>query len=205
MTREKYSELKLQAQFLRVSPGYLTAKPGANTTRIYSQNAAVTITPLIGTNGSFFVVRHTAYATNTSTRYSLTLPTSAGNLTIPQLDGSLTLGGRDSKVHVADYRVGNYTLLYSTAEIFTWQQYANQTVLIVYGGPGELHELAVKGPAEGELVKGSGVTLLPTEDVTLLGWTTSPERKIVRFGSLSVYMLGTSLRIGLFGMLTESR
>ena len=126
-------------------------------------------------------------------------------MSIPQLEGSLTLSGRDSKVHVADYRVGNYTLLYSTAEIFTWQQYANQTVLIVYGGPGELHELAVKGPAEGELVKGSGVTLLPTEDVTLLGWTTSPERKIVRFGSLSVYMLGTSLRIGLFGMLTESR
>jgi len=191
VTREKYSELKLQAQFLRVSRGYLTAKAGMNTTRIYSQNAAVTITPLFGTNGSFFVVRHTAYATNTSTRYSLTLPTSAGNLTIPQLEGSLTLGGRDSKVHVADYPVGNYRLLYSTAEIFTWQQYANQTVLLVYGGPGEVHELAVKGSVEGVLVRGAGVTLLGNGDATILGWTTSAERKIVRFGSLTVYMLGT--------------
>jgi hypothetical protein len=62
---------------------------------------------------------------------------------IQQLGGGLTLSGRDSKWHVTDYNLGDITLLYSTAEIFTWQKFEQKTVLVVYGGAGELHELAV--------------------------------------------------------------
>lgn len=54
--------------------------------------------------------------------YTLTLPTSSGNLTIPQLGGQLTLDGKDSKVHVIDYTAGSSHLLYSTAEIMTWYE-----------------------------------------------------------------------------------
>lgn len=52
--------------------------------------------------------------------YKLTLPTSAGTIEIPTLGGSLTLSGKDSKIHVVDYSAGSTTLLYSTGEIFTW-------------------------------------------------------------------------------------
>jgi hypothetical protein len=194
VTREKYSELKLQAQFFRVSPGYLIATPGNSTTRIYSQNAAITVTPLIGSKGSFFVVRHTGYSTTTPTRYTLTLPTSYGNISVPQLGGSLTLSGRDSKMHVTDYPMGDFSLLYSTAEILTWQTFPEQTVVVVYGGAGELHELAFKGDlGGGNVVKGSGVILMNSDDSTLMQWTTSAERKVVQFAGLTVYMLGQSM------------
>lgn len=190
ITREKYSELKLEAQFLQVSPGYLIATPGNRTTTAYSNNAGITITPLIGSNGSFFVARHTAYNSLDATSYKLTLPTSLGNLSIPQICGSLTLNGRDSKVHVVDYPVSNYTILYSTAEIFTWKKFEDRTVLIVYGGPGERHELAVKDAASGKLLEGSNVILKPSNGSLIAHWRTSTEKRIIQIDDLYIYILG---------------
>lgn len=192
--REKYSELKLQANFLAVSPGYLiAAAANSTTTGVYNTNSAIVTTPVLGSNGSFFVVRHSDFTSEDATNYTLSLPTSAGTISIPQLGGSLTLNGRDSKVHVTDYPVGSATLLYSTAEIFTWQVYDNTTVLIVYGGPNELHELAVVGTSTGSLVEGDGVTIQQTNSSVVAQWTTSAERRIVQVGDLSIYLLGESL------------
>lgn len=194
MDREKYSELKLQANFLAVSPGYLTAvAANSTTTGIYNTNSAVVTTPVLGSNGSFFVVRHSDFTSEDSTNYTLSLPTSAGTISIPQLGGSLSLNGRDSKVHVTDYPVGSSKLLYSTAEIFTWQVYDNTTVLIVYGGPDELHELAVIGTSSGSLVEGDGVTIQQTNSSVVAQWTTSADRRIIQVGDLSIYILGKSL------------
>ncbi|UKZ81132.1 hypothetical protein TrVFT333_008902 [Trichoderma virens FT-333] len=148
--REKYSELKLQGQFMKVSPGYITTTPGNTTQGVYSDNRDIAITPLLAEeSGNFFVVRHANYSSTASTSYTIKLPTSEGEITIPQQGGSLTLNGRDSKFHVTDYPVGNYTLLYSTAEIFTWKAFADKTVLVLYGGADELHEYAVKNPFAG--------------------------------------------------------
>lgn len=103
------------------------------------------------------------------------------------------MNGRDSKVHVTDYPVGDSTLLYSTAEIFTWQKFDNTTVLVVYGGPGELHELAVKGASAGSLVEGDGVTIQETNNSVIAQWETSTtERRIVEVGDLTIYILGMS-------------
>lgn len=145
---------------------------------------------MLGANGSFFVVRHSDYASEDSTNYTLSLPTSAGNISIPQLGGSLTLNGRDSKVHVTDYPVGDSTLLYSTAEIFTWQNFDNKTVLVVYGGFNELHELAVVGTTTGSLVEGDGVTIQQSNSSVIAQWETSTDRRIVQVGDLYIYILG---------------
>jgi hypothetical protein len=104
-----------------------------------------TCSPLFGDGSStkFFVVRHTNYAEESSASYKLTLPTSEGTLSIPQFGGILTLSGRDSKWHVTDYDLAGTNLLYSTAEIFTWKDYGDKKILIVYGGPNEQHELAI--------------------------------------------------------------
>jgi hypothetical protein len=189
VTREKYSELKLEAQFLKVSPGYLTVTPGnSSVTGVYSPSTSVSITPLTGANGSFFVVRHTDYQSTASASYTLNLPTSAGKITIPQLGGSLTLGRRDSKIHVTDYPVGDYTLLYSTAEIFTWKKFEDKTVLVVYGGPNEQHELAIKSSAK-NWTADSGLTVASKKCNVVVNWQTTSNRRILQVGDLQVYIL----------------
>jgi hypothetical protein len=177
-----------------VSSGYLTATPGSsNLTGVYSPNKAITVTPVIGKNGSFYVVRHTDYQLTSSTPYTLTLPTSIGNITIPALGGSLTLSRRDSKIHVTDYPVGDATVVYSTAEIFTWQKFDDKTVLVVYGGPGELHEIAIKGGSTESKLTGTGVTTtVVDDDVVLAQWQTSTARRILEIGDVVVYILGKS-------------
>ncbi|EKG19540.1 Glycoside hydrolase family 35 [Macrophomina phaseolina MS6] len=190
INREKYSELKLQGNFLKVSPAYLTAEPGDLSNGSYADTSDIAVTPLLGNTTNFFVVRHAAYNSLESTPYTITLPTSAGDLTIPQLNGTLTLNGRDSKVHVTDYDVGGENLLYSTAEIFTWKAYDDKTVLVVYGGPGESHELAFSSGKNATIVEGSGVTIAPKGGATLLHWSVTPTRKVVKVGeSLYVYIL----------------
>lgn len=177
-----------------MSPGYLTSVAATSvTTGIYNSNADIVTTPVLGSNGSFFIVRHSDYTSEASTNYTLSLPTSAGNITIPQLGGSLTLNGRDSKVHVTDYPVGDSKLLYSTAEVFTWQVFEDKTVLVVYGGPNELHELAVAGTSTGSLVEGEGVTIQQSNSSVILQWNTSTDRSIVQVGDLYIYVLGMTI------------
>ena len=137
ITREKYSDLKLLGNFAKVSPSYLLATPGNLTKSVYTNTASLSVTPLKGDDStSYFVIRHSDYSSQESTSYKIRLPTSAGNVTIPQLGGSLSLNGRDSKIHVADYNVSGTNIIYSTAEIFTWKQFADSKVLVLYGVPG---------------------------------------------------------------------
>ena len=191
LIREKYSELKLEANFLKVTPDYLTSSVGDSKNGTYTTSLNIFTTPLWG-NGSatnFYVVRHTDFQQTTPATYQLTLNTSRGSLVIPQLGGSLTLSGRDSKWHVTDYKLGSITLLYSTAEIFTWQKFEQKTALAVYGGPGERHELAVITPKPANLVEGSGVTIKSINGTTILNWPTSSSRRVVKVGSLFIYIL----------------
>jgi Beta-galactosidase, domain 2 len=191
ITREKYSEAKLQAQFLNVSPGYLLSTPSNLTVGKYSDNPAITVTPLIGNGtGSFFVVRHTDYTSTGFATYTLNLPTSAGTILVPQLNGSLLLNGRDSKIHVTDYPVDKTTLLYSTAEIFTWKKFEDKTVLVLYGGAAETHELAIKTPSTPTILEGQNVTIVVRNSTAILQWNVSYERRVVKVDDLHVYMLG---------------
>ncbi|RCI08598.1 hypothetical protein L249_4730 [Ophiocordyceps polyrhachis-furcata BCC 54312] len=194
--REKYSELKLEAEFLRVSPGYLVTTAGNTTKGVYSPNENITVTPLLAQNtASFFVVRHTDFANTGSTAFTLRLPTSAGILTIPQSGGALTLLGRDSKVMVTDYPVGDYSLLYSSAEVFTWKKFAaDKTVLVLYGGrPGETHEFAVRGDGQQQvrLLEGDDGVManLLAGVAVVVKWKTTTGRQVVKIGHLVIHLL----------------
>lgn len=193
VSREKYSEAKLEANFLQASPAFLTAvaQSNANANASYTGNEALAVTALLGNRTNFFVVRHAAFNSLQTTEYEITLPTTTqGNVTIPQLGGSLSLHGRDSKWHVTDYDVGGVNLLYSTAEIFTWKQYGHKRVLVVYGGPGEMHELAVSGGGHARVVEGDGVKFGHKDGSTVLQYSTSPDRKVVELGcGLTIYLL----------------
>ncbi|KZM26721.1 uncharacterized protein EKO05_0008805 [Ascochyta rabiei] len=181
--REKYSEAKLIANFVHASPALAAAVPGYNSTAVYTDTNAITTTPLFGNKTNFYVTRQTKYNSLASTSYKLKVQTSAGNLTLPQLGGQLSINGRDSKVHVTDYDVGGFNLLYSTAEIFTWKKYGSRSVLVVHGGPNEQHELAVSETGGGTAVEGSGIKFANRNGNTILNWQTDAKRRVVRIGS----------------------
>lgn len=144
-------------------------------------------------SGSFFIVRHTDYTSTSWTSYKLKLPTSRGNITVPQIAGSLRLTGRDSKVHVVDYDVGGTNVLYSTAEVFTWKKSDSSKILIVYGGFNETHEIAVKSSAQVEFIEGGqGVTSRTIDGHIVLNWETSASRTIAKLGDLRIHILSKS-------------
>lgn len=190
ITREKYSEAKLEANFLQASPAYLTANPGNVTNGSYVNNGDLAVTPLFGNQTNFYVVRHAAYQSNDSTSYTLTVPTSVGNVTIPQLNGSLTLNGRDSKIHVTDYDVGGIDLIYSSAEVYTWKKSGSKSVLLLYGGAGETHEFALPSSLGTPTVEGSGITMQTKGSALIANFQITPARRVLHFGnSLDVYVL----------------
>lgn len=183
---------------MRVSPGYMTASVGNATNSEYSDNTGITITPLINANtkaGNYYVARQTDYSATGSVSYSLKLPTSEGTLTIPQMEGTLSLHGRDSKVHLTDYPLGKvYSLLYSTCEVLTWMEPGTgKTILILYGGPNELHEFAVTGFESGSVanIEGSDITSRMDGPYFLARWSTKPEKQAIEINDLIVYLLGT--------------
>jgi hypothetical protein len=141
VSREKYSEAKLEVNFLIASPAYLTATPGNGSNGSYVDTSAIEVTPIFGKGTNFYVTRHAAYNSLASTSYKLTVPVSGANLTIPQLTDfstSLTLNGRDSKIHVTNYDLGGIDLLYSSGEIFTWYELPSITLILLTRRQGEI-------------------------------------------------------------------
>lgn len=101
------------------------------------------------------------------------------------------LNGRDSKIHVTDYDVGGINLIYSSAEVFTWQKTGSKSVLVLYGGAGETHEFAVSSSLGGVTsIEGTGVKHERVNGTTIVNFTVGPARRVVHFGqSLDVYLL----------------
>lgn len=194
VTREKYSELKLLGNFAKVSPSYLVATPGNLSTSDYTNTADIAVTPLKGQDSaSFFIARHSDYSSQESTSYKLKVPTSAGDVTVPQLGGSLSLHGRDSKIHVVDYDVAGTNIVYSTAEVFTWKKFGDKKVLVLYGGPNEHHELAVSTTSKVSKITGpeSSISSKQVEKTLVIGWDVSPARNTVEVDDLTIILLGT--------------
>lgn len=193
LMREKYSELKLQANFFKVSPSWLVvdAQNFTNSSQ-YADTDAITVTALTTKTTSFWVIRHSNFSSFDDTEYKLTLPLSSGRVSIPQLGGSLSLNGRDSKIVVADYAVGQDTVLYSTAEVFTWQQLPHKTVLVLYAGPGEMNEIVFKNSDNKKLqiLEGKLGATKSGNGSTIVQWSTSNQRAVFTLGDLEVYILG---------------
>ncbi|KAJ3570006.1 hypothetical protein NPX13_g5879 [Xylaria arbuscula] len=188
--REKYSEAKLLATFLTSSPAYLDAIPGDLTNTSYVSTPELTTTPIFGRPTTFYVVRHSAYESKDSTPYTFSVSTSAGNISIPQLGGTLTLNGRDSKIHVTDYDVGGINLIYSTADIYTHGKTGTKRVLLVYGLEGETHELAFSSKLGKPTVEGGAAKIETKGSSVVVQWDVTQTKKVLHYGSnLDVYLL----------------
>lgn len=187
--REKYSEAKLEAHFIVSSPAYLDAIPGNETNSSYVDTAAITTTPVVGVRTAFYITRQSDYRSLESTSYKITLPTSAGKITVPQLGGMLSINGRDSKIHVTDYDVDGLNLLYSTADILTHSKSGSKRVLILYGGAGETHEFALPPSVGRSVAEGRRVKTESINGNTVVQWEVTPERKVLHYRDLDVYLL----------------
>jgi len=156
-------------------------------------DSAITTTPVFGTNypTNFYIVRHADFTSLANTTYHLSVPTSEGNLTIPQLGGELNLNGRDSKIHVTDYDVGGVNLVYCTADIFTWAKSEHgKLVLIMYGGAGETHEFAVPADlGQPRTSEGAAVRSKRVGSTMVVQWQVSATQQVVYFAGLEVHML----------------
>ena len=147
LTRDKYYELKMQTTFLQTSPSYLVATPANSTTSTYTSSTNINVTPLFGKSDepcNMYVGRKSNVTSVEATTYTLTVPFGSGEITIPPLGGELTMPGRDTRIHVTQYPLGDLpaTLAYSTAEIFTWGSSDHHGVVTLYAGIGETHEYA---------------------------------------------------------------
>ena len=192
--REKYSETKLEAYFLRSSPAYLTAKPGDQTNGTLASVPDIGYTPLVDTMSqtSFYVVRHADFRSTDDTNYRFTLPTSIGNVTLPQASDELLLQGRDAKIFVTDYDVGGVNLIYCTADILTWAKATgSKKVLLVYGQANEPHEMALpKILPNGTAQESTNIQIQQIGNATVINWRVTPERQVITFGDeLEVHLL----------------
>lgn len=183
--------MKLQAGLLQSSPAYLLSQPDNGSYGVYTDASTVATTRLSANSTSFFIVRHGDLQAQSNASYKLKLPTSRGNLTIPQLGGSLSLNGRDSKIHVMDYDVGGINLVYSSAEVFTWKKSGKKSVLVLYGGQNETHEFSVERslglPSN---IEGQGVKVRRVASGIAVHWKVEPTRRVVYFGEdLEVHLL----------------
>lgn len=190
--REKYAEAKLIAQFIKAAPAYLTATPGNLTNTSYVSTPEISTTPLFGNVTNFYITRHSDYTSLDSSPYTLTVPTSVGNVTIPQLGGTLTINGRDSKVHVTDFDVGGHNLIYSSADIYTHGATGGKRVLLLYGLAGETHEFAFPSKVGNATIEGdsSTVRIETVGSTVVVQWNVTEQRKVLHYGSnLDVYLL----------------
>ncbi|KKY18309.1 putative beta-galactosidase precursor [Diplodia seriata] len=140
---DKFKHVKLIALFTRVSSGLLNTVMESNGTGNAVNDSAVFTWVLRNpeTAAGFYFTQHDNSRSRANTPFSLDLATSEGAVAIPSLD----LRGRQSRIVVTDYPVGeDHTLLYSSAEVLTYGLF-DVPVVVFYLNEGQVGELAFKG------------------------------------------------------------
>ncbi|KAL4970271.1 glycoside hydrolase family 35 protein [Aspergillus stella-maris] len=146
----KYYETKLLALFTRAARDLTVTDRLGNGTQ-YTSNAAVSATELRNpeTNAAFYVTNHEDTTVGTDELFRLHADTSQGPLTIPRHGGAIRLNGHQSKIIVTDFSIGSETLLYSTAEVLTYEIFDGKPTLALWLPAGESGEFAIKGAKSG--------------------------------------------------------
>ena len=124
----------------------------------------------------------------------MTVSTSIGNVTLPQLHNTtLSLNGRDSKLHVTDYDVGGINMIYSSAEVLTWARALGSTrVLVLYGGEDEVHEVAFsRALSEPVILDGptSGIIIEQQQAAWVIQWRVTATPRVIQIGDLELHLL----------------
>ncbi|TFY68957.1 hypothetical protein EVJ58_g705 [Rhodofomes roseus] len=160
---DKYDELKRQGLFLRSSPDFYktdwvgdtdTTMPGVT---VNGSDVYVTLLRNPDTASGFYIARQVnTSSTHEEITFRITVPTSAGTLSLPQEADSIALNGRQSKVIVTDYSYGaQSSVLYSTASILFAGTIGNRDVLFLYGDSDQSHEVSLTLSGNGDRANAS--------------------------------------------------
>ena len=138
----KFSQTKLIGLFTRVSQDLLYTEMESNGTGNAVDTSDIWTWVLRNQNNSagFYVAQHSTSSSRAVTDFTVSLNTSAGTIAVPNVE----LNGRQSKIIVTDYHLGNNTLLYSSADVLTYGIFESQTVLVLYLEQGQTGEFAFK-------------------------------------------------------------
>ncbi|KAF7345669.1 Glycoside hydrolase family 35 protein [Mycena venus] len=141
----KFNELKLQGVFLRSSPEFYKTNviADSSTGLAATSNPAAFATFLQNpdTKTGFYVVRQTNSTSTAITTFKLNITTSLGNVQVPVVVPAITLGGRESKLVLADYSFGSSKVGYTTAQVFYAGKIGGRDILFLYGNSTQAHEV----------------------------------------------------------------
>ncbi|KAJ7810575.1 galactose-binding domain-like protein [Mycena leptocephala] len=151
----KFDELKLQGIFLRSSPEFYKTNVIADS----STGLAATSNPA-------------AFATAITT-FKLNITTSSGNVQVPIVVPAITLGGRESKLVLADYSFGSSKVGYTTAQVFYAGNIGGRDILFLYGNSTQAHEvrLALTGTSnKAHQTQSPLITFTPSANQTIVAF-----------------------------------
>lgn len=92
------------------------------------------------TGSSFLFTQQDTSSSTGNVTFTATLNTSAGAVDV----SGVSLLGRQSRILVSDYPIGDHTLLYSSGDIATWAIFDGTTALVLYLKEGQSGEFAFK-------------------------------------------------------------
>ncbi|KAK7188532.1 hypothetical protein DPSP01_005498 [Paraphaeosphaeria sporulosa] len=139
--QDKFKQYKLLTLFTRVSEGLANTVMETNGSAVATGNADLWTWVLKNkeTSSRFYLAQHNVTNSRSITDFSITVSTSGGNVTIPDLQ----LAGRQSRWIVTDYSIGKVTLLYSSAEVLTYGTF-DRPVVVFYLREGQTGQFAFK-------------------------------------------------------------
>ncbi|KAJ7688189.1 glycoside hydrolase family 35 protein [Mycena rosella] len=173
----KFDELKLQGIFLRSSPGFyktnFIADSSSGLTASSNPAAFATLLQNPDTGTAFYVLRQTNSTSTAITTFKLNITTTSGNVQVPIVVPSITLGGRESKLVVSDYSFGSSKVEYSTAQVFYAGTIGGRDILFLYGNSTQAHEarLALTGTANtAHQTQSPLITFTPNANATIVAF-----------------------------------
>jgi beta-galactosidase len=150
----KYDELKRLGYFIRAVPALTMTDPVAVAP---ARNVALSLTGRVNPDDDtrVYLLRHrTSTSTSTETTHiAIDLSSGSGSgpfyPSVPQQPGTtITLAGRDAKLLLAGYRMGDQQLRYSTSELMTQARIGGRDIALLYGRGGEDGETVLHYAAE---------------------------------------------------------
>ncbi|MDX2521192.1 beta-galactosidase [Streptomyces stelliscabiei] len=140
---DKYQEFKRLGYFVNsVSSLARTDKAEAPVPSDEALRIDRRVNPDDGTQ--FFTVRHTDTRVKDRDETTLSLTGADGDYPRVPQRGAITVDGRDAKLLVAGYDLGDQRLVYSTSEIMTHATIGDREVALLYGRAGETGETVLR-------------------------------------------------------------
>lgn len=163
----------------------------------YTNSSTVGATELRNPNtkAGFYITRHVDSGSKDTVDFSLNVSTKSGNFTIPQFAPSIRLAGRESKIIVTDFKFGENTLLYSTAEVLAHSIVDGKSILALWVPDGESGEFSILGGSKKrQVISGTGGGFHVVGDnlvVNFKGQKTGPN--VLEFDNFRVLLFSRSL------------